>query len=171
MAKLWIGQAAEPQERDRILHKLLSDYFCVPETALCICRRNGEKPFLEKAEGCYFSVSYSGEWMAIAASDQEIGVDIERRRTLLTGALRRCFTEREQDYVGDDERRFFELWTQKEAYVKYAGLGLKRDLRRVCPLDAGENPDGCWHTLWMGDLCISLYGQHIFPFTVASFAV
>ncbi|MDY3052702.1 MAG: 4'-phosphopantetheinyl transferase superfamily protein [Ndongobacter sp.] len=171
MAKLWIGQAAAPQERDRILHKLLSDFFCVPEAALILRRPNGGKPFFEKADGCHFNVSYSGEWMAIAASDQEIGVDIERRRGILTGALRRCFTEREQDYVQGDERRFFELWTRKEAYVKHSGQGLKLDLRQVCPLSGERAADANWHTLWMGDLCISVYGRHIFPFTVASFAV
>ena len=45
--------------------------------------------------------------------------------------MRRVCTEQELRYVGEDSGRFLQLWTAKEAYLKFTGEGIAYDLRSV----------------------------------------
>lgn len=94
-----------------------------------------------------FSLSHSEEKVILAVSDREIGADIERIRPLSLGVAKRFFTPAEQAYVfgkvpterdfslpkseQDDAllRRFYEVWTKKEAYGKWQGSGISAALR------------------------------------------
>lgn len=89
-----------------------------------------------------FSLSHSGDKVILAVSDREIGADIQRIRPLSLGVAKRFFTSAEQAYVfgkvpderdlalpkamQDDAllRRFYAVWTKKEAYGKWQGSGL-----------------------------------------------
>ena len=88
------------------------------------------RPLLRNG-GAVFSLSHSAD-MALCAvtSEGELGVDIERRRSLEHRALgRRFFSASEADALEElpeDEREaaFFDCWVRKEAYIKAKGLGL-----------------------------------------------
>jgi len=84
------------------------------------------KPYFIANPYCHFSLSHSGESFALITHDAPIGIDIERLRHADFKIARRFFTQDEQDYVDGDNFRFFEIWTKKEAYVKYTGEGLSR---------------------------------------------
>ncbi len=71
-----------------------------------------------------FSVSHSGDRVILAASDKEIGADIQKVNSRAVRVAERFFTEGECAYVGGDCARFFEIWTKKEAYAKWHGGGL-----------------------------------------------
>ena len=92
---------------------------------------------------CCFSISHSGEWVVCAFGTSEIGVDIERIRPIKIGLVKRVCTDEECDYVlgehmsecnmiteADVLKRFFEVWTLKEAYFKAIGSGIT-DFRSV----------------------------------------
>lgn len=82
----------------------------------------------------HFSVSHSGERILCAVCDSPVGADIERIRPVRESLIRRVCNDRaggEYSYVcesgiSDEERlrRFFLVWTGKEAYVKYLGTGI-----------------------------------------------
>ncbi len=90
-----------------------------------------EKPYL--ADGSmYFSLSHSGDVVAIATDDVEVGCDAE----LIKGDNRlkiadRFYNINEREYVhsADDEKlAFCRIWTRKEAYLKMTGEGISTDL-------------------------------------------
>lgn len=69
----------------------------------------------------YFSISHSDQWVALAVAEQEIGFDLQVLSPIRPLVLHRYFNENEQIYIGDDDTRFTEIWTQHEAYTKYLG--------------------------------------------------
>ncbi len=89
-----------------------------------------------------FSLSHSGDKVILAVSEREIGADIEQLRPFSLGVAKRFFTPAEQAYVfgripiaaerdralqGQDVerlRRFYTVWTKKEAYGKWQGDGM-----------------------------------------------
>jgi len=67
--------------------------------------------------------------MAVCAiSDRPVGIDIEKVRNVNMRVAQKMFTPKEQYYIFSDkkkiQRRFFEIWTKKEAYVKKMGTGI-----------------------------------------------
>lgn len=91
------------------------------------------KPFLIGHEDYHFNLSHSGEYVVFAVAKTDVGVDIERVGGKYNARVaERCFTEREQEYVlavdSEMERRFCELWTMKESYLKVSGVGISLPL-------------------------------------------
>lgn len=111
------------------------------------------KPYLADGQA-YFSISHSGEWVALAVSDREIGVDLQVSSPIRPSVLRRCFTADEQIMIGKDAGVFTRLWTQKEAYAKYTGRGI------CAPLTSAINDlPPCWFMTRYNDLHITVYGD------------
>jgi 4'-phosphopantetheinyl transferase len=83
-----------------------------------------------------FNIAHSGELVVLAVRRAgALGVDVEclERRTD-TVALERYFAPEEAEALralppGERRRRFFELWTLKESYLKARGVGLRLPLR------------------------------------------
>lgn len=86
------------------------------------------KPYLQETD-IHFNISHSGDLKILAIAETPVGVDIEKvRKADLRVAKRFC--ENEYNYITekDSEHRFFEIWTKKEAYLKYKGTGLRGGL-------------------------------------------
>ena len=85
------------------------------------------KLYLEGREHFYFNLSHTDGAVVVAVSAEEVGVDIERIRPVKPGIARRFFAPEEAAYVEEAEdgrlKRFYEIWTKKEAYVKQLGVG------------------------------------------------
>ena len=85
-----------------------------------------------------FNIAHSGDLVVLAvATGRSLGVDVEdtSRRTD-TAALERYFAPQEREALATlpaeaRRRRFFELWTLKESYLKARGVGLRLPLRGV----------------------------------------
>ena len=88
----------------------------------------GGKPYAEGLD-IHFSLSHSGNLAVCAISDKPVGIDAERNKEISLNMAKRCFTQAEQQYVLSEkekaQRRFFEIWTKKEAYVKLLGTGIQ----------------------------------------------
>lgn len=86
------------------------------------------KPYLDGASDFHFSISHAGEFVALALDRNPVGVDIEKIR-LREKVAKRFYSEREQAALrlAPEEKRaqlFTQIWTGKEAYLKYTGSGL-----------------------------------------------
>ena len=107
----------------RILADVLKkDYFIeeMPE----ILRDECGKPYLKDCS-LQFNVSHSGEYLAIAVSEQPVGIDIQEPRTIREGTYRKVVQPQERELIGEErERDFLRLWTLKESFVKAEGKGL-----------------------------------------------
>lgn len=111
----------------RALRRILSRYTgCEPARIEFKTSIHG-KP---EVEGVKFSLSHSGELALVAVSLDEVGVDVERVRSMrrLDAFIQRFFDADEVSQVMQAEHklhRFFEIWTRKEAYLKALGIGLR----------------------------------------------
>jgi 4'-phosphopantetheinyl transferase len=74
-----------------------------------------------------FNISHSGEWVMCALSSQcKIGLDIEKMEPVAIKDFKGIFSPVEWGsivHAGNQESRFYELWTQKEAVIKANGKG------------------------------------------------
>lgn len=94
---------------------------------------NHEKPSLKNYNNHYFNISHSGNWVAVAFSDGEVGVDVEKIKGDRRKIARRFFTPSEiEDMTSlkEEEQQlyFYQLWTLKESYMKAIGNGISMSL-------------------------------------------
>jgi 4'-phosphopantetheinyl transferase len=112
-----------------------------PDASLPIAYRtlDGGKPVLCDYPRLKINISHSGDYAVCAASDNEIGIDIQKTRRANFRIAQRYFTSTECEYIGNDESRFFELWAKKESYVKATGTGLTVPLNSFSVLENGND--------------------------------
>ena len=123
------------------LHFMGADSLAERLTSKMLCLgRDGKPSFSEEITGktgIFFNLSHSGNYLAGAFSDREIGLDIQTTSPPHSDVLRiarRFFPLDEYELLAaikDRENQlelFFRLWSIKEAYLKYCGCGLRADL-------------------------------------------
>jgi 4'-phosphopantetheinyl transferase len=137
---------------------LLSAESGVPYGAVALETGDWGKPYAPGLPGCHFSISHTRGALAVCLSDAAVGVDIERLREADAAVAERFFTERERLWLKEDaadfNRRFFEIWTRKEALLKRDGRGLSAGLKRF---DATEDaPDGVLSTFGYKEYILSV---------------
>lgn len=114
-------------------HKFVSEHVSrmvgVPAEKLKYVFGEHGKPYI-KGNPIYFNVSHCGNVILTAFCQEEIGVDIEIVREFNSDVPKRFFTEEERQYIdlsadkAEENRRFFEIWTAKEAFLKFCGVGI-----------------------------------------------
>ena len=124
---------------DMLAKKAIADFCMVEPCDVVLIQRDSGKPYAENLD-VGFNVSHSGDMVVCAVSSKPIGIDIEKIRPVNMKIARRVcssdelefifgYSPSEQDFVltTDSEKlkRFFELWTAKEAFVKFKGTGIK----------------------------------------------
>jgi len=128
----------------------LSSYLGVGPAEIRFEKESFGKPWIAAPEdsGIHFNVSHSHDWIAIGVSRYPIGIDIECAVPFedWEGAAAQFCTAEELTWLREapsDElwRRFFQLWTCKEAYAKAEGLGLGLDFSSLS-LPSGMLTDG-----------------------------
>lgn len=85
-------------------------------------------------EEIYFNISHSGAWIFLAFSlESKVGIDVEERKELTNyqRIARTVFSSEEYEFLleSDDIDVFYDIWTAKEAYIKWIGQGLSYDLK------------------------------------------
>ncbi|MFP7486339.1 4'-phosphopantetheinyl transferase superfamily protein [Priestia filamentosa] len=126
------------QERNRriassyFLKVLLRDKLNIPFERIEIAENQyGKKKCLNDVN-LHFNISHSGKWVAIAFSNYPVGIDIEEMLEIEFKEVIPFFTYEEQAYLNslkeDKKFSFYRMWTAKESYMKYTGLGFNLDL-------------------------------------------
>lgn len=111
----------ERKAGDYALRKVFSDLLGCNEIKI---NRDG-KPYIENCP-YHFNLSHSGDWLLLAVGDTPVGADIEKITKIRPKTMEKYFSQSEQERVKKNgTKAFFELWTQKESYVKYTGEGIK----------------------------------------------
>lgn len=106
-----------------------------------ILRTDKGKPYFREIP-VRFSVSHTGDlWVCLISGGTEpVGVDIQMiRETRQEKVADRYFTADEKEHLqrhGTDG--FFKIWTRKEAYAKYTGRGLTKELAEISTLSNSE---------------------------------
>lgn len=97
------------------------------------------KPLLCNVEGLHFNLSHSGEWILMAAGEGPLGVDVERVSDPAPRVEEVVFSPAERAFLDaspaeERGRRFFDLWTRKESYIKALGMGFSAPLTSITVL-------------------------------------
>ena len=85
--------------------------------------------------GLHFNISHAENFVICSVSENPVGCDIEKIRSIKSGFEKRFFTQNEVSYLdkfsGEEKlKQFFRLWTMKESYMKFTGDGMKLALNR-----------------------------------------
>lgn len=117
----------------KLLRECLRAYSVEYSEATPVKKNPYGKPYLAEFPDIRYSLSHAGGIAACVVSDRECGIDCEAVRPLRPNVLKRAFSERERQLIGEapPEQRdllFFRLWTLKEAYVKALGIGISYPL-------------------------------------------
>lgn len=143
-----------PQRREQALrYQHIFGQFCCLKSYLMLCKLlrewggvqqlpvNEQPIFLYNDHGApyieggpHFSISHCKTGIAVAVSENPIGIDIEAIRTFSPDLMRKTMSEDEQKVITSSETpevEFIRLWTQKEALLKLQGTGIISDLHHV----------------------------------------
>lgn len=136
--------------RKAALRIILSQYLGITETEIQFFIGENKKPCVRSTNEIqlHYNVSHSGDWILIAVSNSELGVDIEQINTGFDHAavILESFSKDESDYIqneADPERSFFRLWTRKEALTKATSKGLDDDFVDIPCLDGEHMVSSC----------------------------
>ncbi|MBO4217136.1 MAG: 4'-phosphopantetheinyl transferase superfamily protein [Clostridia bacterium] len=108
------------------------------------------KPYISRSRKVFFSLSHSGDLGVCAVSGCANGVDAERTGRANAGIAARFFTPHENKYLAaapDYDYCFTRLWTLKESFSKYVGVGIAAfrnveiDMRKTPPVVAKSEYD------------------------------
>ena len=144
MVTIYLCKAGECATDD-LVTQLAKPYFdqAVPE----ILRLHRGKPCFAGDPGIHFSVSHSGDFVAVAFGSVPLGIDLQQHKRHGSDALVRnqklashYFHPLEQQLVENDLwEGFFRVWTAKESFVKRTGRGIDHGFSQICILPKGES--------------------------------
>ena len=115
------------------------------------------KPYLKEYPDIFFNISHCKRMAVCVFGDTPVGIDVEEKRSIREGLLKRVLTKEEQFYIealkgtGKEELEFIRFWTLKEAYGKAVGVGMLYDYKNtgflnseklICP----DKDYNVWHT-------------------------
>lgn len=89
--------------------------------------RGNEKPTLISDSGLHFNISHSGDYVAMALSDSEVGCDIQEIRPYNPKVTKRNYCEKETEFIENSNNKdesFIRLWALKESVLKFDGSGI-----------------------------------------------
>ncbi len=112
---------------EAVLRTVIIKKMNIDNSQIAFVRPKSGKPYLKYPRNFYFNISHSGSAVAVAVSNSEIGIDIEKYRNPDLRVAQRYFTAGENDYIKNSSNpdfAFFEIWTAKEAFAKYNGSGI-----------------------------------------------
>ena len=97
------------------------------EPVFGIVRTKYGKPYVKEYPDIQLSLSHSGDIIALAQYDREIGVDVEQINNIEIDGYMSFMTAGEQRLIKnapDPLVCFYRVWTVREAFSKQVGLGL-----------------------------------------------
>ena len=123
--------------------KMMADATGLPPRQITFVESEEDKPRALNTAGWDFNVSHSGDYVAVAVGQDQVGVDLEQIRPVreMESIVERYFHRDEAEAwrslnPGLREEAFFVLWSAREAAMKCVGFGLARGLSitRVDPV-------------------------------------
>lgn len=143
---------------DILVRILLSQHCGIPFEEVVVKTGTNGKPFMLNLPSFEFNISHTAGALVVALAEDPIGIDVEKVRAVDISIAKRFFSQQELTFVmqadGDQNRRFFDIWTKKEALIKCSGQGLSVDLR-LADVTA-SSALGSLSTLTIDDYIISI---------------
>lgn len=144
------------------------------ESLPSIARHEQSKPYFPDHPHCHFNLSHSGCFALCAVDEHPVGTDIEIIRPHHPKLAQRICNAEELVWLEqqpDKITALCQLWTRKEALVKYTGTGLTIPLREIrVPLPPVAEQNGLqFYSVTTPDFCLCTCG-HTAPQSIISLA-
>ena len=137
----------DDKKRSLLAHMLLKKLMVKNNIDEKLVYEENGRPVFESSS-YYLSLSHSGDVAFSAVSKSPVGIDVEKIRPISLSLINRVCVDDEKAFViggyeiTDEKnicdidvlKRFFEIWTAKEAYFKMIGSGIT-DLKSVNTLE------------------------------------
>lgn len=81
-----------------------------------------------------FNLSHSGEWVVLAISDSNVGIDIEKLKPIDTTLVKNLFHKEEMELINTAKEKlnfFYKIWVLKESYIKAIGKGFSHAVNKI----------------------------------------
>ena len=136
-----------------LLRGLLRTRFCMDDAIEPFAIGPHGKPYLPSHPWIHFNMSHCDLAVAVAVSENEVGIDVEKIRPFRESLGRHVLNEEEYDHVHaastqpscttseepfstpsstpSSDRAFIRIWTQKEAVLKLTGEGVNSHMHNV----------------------------------------
>lgn len=125
------------------------------------------KPYFSDITDVFFNISHSGEYLILAWSHKEIGIDIEQMRNVLPKFPEKMLSSTDfscwQKHSDLEKKKcFFELWTRKESIIKLHGGSIFQKAKEFSVSDGNQfltcvgTPAAYFHTCQWNDYMISV---------------
>ena len=91
------------------------------------------KPLLIKSP-IDFSISHSGNYVAVILSYNSVGIDIQKKQKISQNLVNFTCNQYDQEFLEDSKNKidaFFDIWCLKEAYSKMTGNGLITSFKNI----------------------------------------
>lgn len=140
------------------VRKLVEHNYDIPFDKISVVKDSYGKPYIKEYPHIFFSIAHTENVIAIGFSNKPIGIDIERNTEQYLKIAKRFFSDLEVQYItecSNPREAFLEIWTKKEAYIKYLGLGLEKPLNSFCVFN--EHLKHKFVTLKIGEYTLSFY--------------
>ncbi len=105
---------------------MLAKWCYISPESIVFDRGKHGKPFAVGLD-VHFNISHSGNMVVCAVNDKPVGIDIEQIRDYKSDVAKRVCSETELNLILQSDNpadEFTRIWTAKEAYTKYLGIGL-----------------------------------------------
>ena len=83
---------------------------------------------IDNRDNLFFNISHSKDYVVLALSDKEVGIDIQEIKPLKANVPKRFFTDLDNEYIDQNEEerteRFTKVWSAKESFAKLTGNGI-----------------------------------------------
>lgn len=130
------------------LRYILSGYLKCPPASIRFKLTKSSKPEIDNpsVSNFHFNLSDSADRVLVAIAASPVGIDVEMINPKFSyqSILNNNFSLHEAAYINsnDNFKRFFLLWTRKEAILKATGIGLTDHLKLIPSLDGQHNIEG-----------------------------
>lgn len=111
------------EKKENFLKYILKKYYNIYNYIIEYDKYN--KPYLKNSE-IFYNSSDTTNYIAIAISYNEVGIDIEEERIIDTIMIDKILDKTEQKN-SINNNKLIEMWVGKEAYIKFKGTGIIKD--------------------------------------------
>ncbi|MCF8301860.1 MAG: 4'-phosphopantetheinyl transferase superfamily protein [Bacteroidales bacterium] len=117
-----------------MLRSILSQKHEIPHQEISFEKTGNGKPTASPGHIMHFNISHSGNWVTCAIAKKQVGIDVEKIKSVPLRLAKRFFSPDEYHTLvslPEDKQKeyFFDLWTLKESYVKALGTGLRMGMQ------------------------------------------
>lgn len=118
-----------------VLLKRVLEHF--GEKSSLIKESENGKPYLD-GEKIFFNISHSKDYVLIAVSGSEVGIDIQKPAEGTENLVSKIFSDEERRSYNAGDFSFSFLWALKESYMKLTGQGLSKDMKDITFVKTGD---------------------------------